>query len=84
MPAYNGAEKAYNSLDVLSADPEVEAVYVATPNHMHYEQVMKLLNAGKHVLCEKSLASNHREAEEMFQLAYEKKLVLLEAMRTAF
>ena len=80
----HGAEKAYNSLDMLSADPEVEAVYVATPNHMHYEQVMKLLNAGKHVLCEKSLASNHREAEEMFQLAYEKKLVLLEAMRTAF
>ena len=79
----HGAEKAYNSLDMLSADPEVEAVYVATPNHMHYEQVMKLLNAGKHVLCEKSLASNHREAEEMFQLAYEKKLVLLEAMRTA-
>lgn len=80
----HGAEKAYNSLDMLSADPEVEAVYVATPNHMHYEQVMKLLNAGKHVLCEKSLASNHREAEEMFQLAYEKKLVLLEAMRIAF
>lgn len=42
----HGAEKAYNSLDMLSEDPEVEAVYVATPNHMHYEQVMKLLNAG--------------------------------------
>ena len=57
---------------------------MATPNHMHYEQARKLLNAGKHVLCEKSLASNRREAEEMFRLAREKNVILLEAVRTVF
>ena len=80
----HGAERAYDSLDKLAADPELEVVYVASPNYMHHEQVMMLLEAGKNVLCEKSLASNHREAEEMFQLAREKNLVLLEAMRIVF
>ena len=82
--AAQGAERFCDSLDELIKDPEVEAVYVATPNHMHYEQAMKLLNAGKHVLCEKSIASNRKEAEEMFQVAREKNVILLEAVRTVF
>lgn len=82
--AAHGAEKFYDSLDEMAADPDVEMVYIASPNHMHYEQTMKLLRAGKHVLCEKSIASNRREAEEMFAAAGENKKILLEAVRPVF
>lgn len=79
-----GAERFYDSLDMLVADKDVEAVYVASPNYMHYKHVMKLLKAGKHVFCEKAIASNHAEAEEMFRTAQERNLVLLEAVRPVF
>ena len=79
-----GAERFYDSLDMLVADKDVEAVYVASPNYMHYKHVMKLLKAGKHVFCEKAIASNHAEAEEMFRTAQERHLVLLEAVRPVF
>ena len=82
--AAHGAERFYDSLDEVAVDPEVEAVYIASPNHMHYEQTMKFLNAGKHVLCEKSIASDHKQAEEMFKAAHENKCILLEAVRTVF
>ena len=48
------------------------------------KHVMKLLKAGKHVFCEKAIASNHAEAEEMFRTAQERHLVLLEAVRPVF
>lgn len=82
--AVHGAEKFYDSLDELAADPEIEAVYVASPNHMHCEHARKLLNAGKHVLCEKSIASNKKEAEEMIETARRNNRILLEAVRTVF
>lgn len=82
--AVHGADKFYDSLDDMAADPNVEMVYIASPNHMHYEQAMKFLNAGKHVLCEKTIASDYRQAKELFQAAREKKRVLLEAVRTIF
>lgn len=79
-----GAERFYDSLDMLVADKDVEAVYVASPNYMHYKHVMKLLKAGKHVFCEKAIASNYAEAEEMLRTAQERHLVLLEAVRPVF
>lgn len=48
-----GIEKAYGSYEELAADPEVEAVYIATPNNMHFSNAMLCLKNGKHVLCEK-------------------------------
>lgn len=50
--------KAYGSYEELAADPEVEAVYIATPNNLHYENALLCLNAGKHVLCEKPFTTN--------------------------
>ena len=47
------AGKYYASYEELAADPEVEAIYVSTPNSMHFENCRMCLNAGKHVLCEK-------------------------------
>lgn len=79
-----GAERFYDSLEQLAADTEVDAVYVATPNSMHCEHVLKMLNAGKHVICEKALASNSEEVEKMFRAAKENQVILLEAARTVF
>jgi predicted dehydrogenase len=79
-----GFEKAYGSYEEMLLDPEVELVYVATPHSHHYEHVKLCLNHGKHVLCEKSFAMNAKQAEEMFALALEKKLLLTEAIWTRY
>lgn len=78
------AEKFYDNLETLAKDPEIEAVYIASPNYMHCEQAIQMLQAKKHVLCEKSLGSNSREVEVMFRAAGENQVLLLEAMRPLF
>lgn len=64
-------------LDVALADPELEAVAIATPPHTHYSLVRSALEAGKHVLVEKPLARTADEAAELIELADEKGLVLM-------
>ncbi len=61
---YN-AKRAYDNTDDLLADPEVEAVYIASPVIYHKEQVIKAAKAGKHVLCEKPIALTVEECEEL-------------------
>ena len=61
MADRHGITRAYGSYDALLADPEVEAVYVALPNHLHVEWTRKAADAGKHVLCEKPAAMNAGE-----------------------
>ncbi|KAL4731547.1 hypothetical protein ACLX1H_000518 [Fusarium chlamydosporum] len=73
---------AYDSLDaLLSEGPDISVVYIASPNSLHYEQGMKALNAGKHVIMEKPFASNMHELESLYQLADSKDLFILEAYR---
>lgn len=74
-----GFEKAYVGYEALLQDSEVQAVYIPLPNHMHYEWVIKALKAGKNVLCEKPLALNACEAEEMYRTAKENNVILAEA-----
>ena len=62
----------------------MEAVYVASPNALHAEQSIKMLNAGKHVLCEKSIASNERELRAMLEAAKRNHVIIMEAMRSVF
>lgn len=64
----------------LSSD-EIDAVYIASPNILHYRQTLCALEQGKHVLCEKPLAINTAQAERMIALAHERDLILLEAIR---
>ncbi len=74
-----GFQKAYVGYDALLADPEVQAVYIPLPNHLHCEWVIKALRAGKDVLCEKPLAMNAVQAREMFRVAEEEGRLLMEA-----
>lgn len=74
-----GFQKAYGTYDELLADSEVEAVYVALPNTLHYEWTIKALQSGKHVLCEKPLAPSAKQAQEMFDTAKANRVFLMEA-----
>ncbi len=58
----------------LVADPKIDAVHICSPNDLHFEQTMASLAAGKHVVCEKPLASSVAEGQQMLALAKEKKL----------
>jgi len=73
------AAHAHGSYEALLADPEVEAVYIATPHPQHVEWVIKAAAAGKHILCEKPLGINHAEGARMVQAARDHGVVLMEA-----
>ena len=75
--------KIYTRLPDMLADPEIEVVYVATPNSIHFSQAKAALLAGKHVICEKPFTPTVAEAEELIALAKEKHLLLFEAITTA-
>lgn len=64
----HGVPRAYDNSADLLADPEVSAVYVATPPHLHAENTRQAAEAGKHVLCEKPLALNSIEAQQMIDV----------------
>jgi len=72
------------SYEALADDPDVDVIYVATPHVYHRENTLLCLRAGKHVLCEKPLTINAREAREIINCARQKKLFLMEAMWTRF
>lgn len=75
---------AYDSYDALYANPDIDIVYISTTHNYHHENVIKALNAGKHVLCEKPLGIDSIQVEEMLALAKEKDLFLMEAIWTRF
>ncbi len=64
-----GVQMAYPSIDELVADKTVDVVHVTSPNHAHYQQVLAILKAGKHVVCEKPLAMTSKQSAEMVSVA---------------
>lgn len=77
--AAHGVARAHGSYEALLADPEVEAVYIATPHPQHIEWVIKAAAAGKHILCEKPMGLNRAEGLAMVAAAGEHGVVLMEA-----
>lgn len=67
--ARHGNPRVYTSLEALGADPDVEAVYIASPLEVHAEHTIAMVRAGKHVLCEKPMAMTRAEAEAMVEAA---------------
>lgn len=64
-----GIPKAYGSYEELLADPDIDAVYIPLPNHLHVSWSIKALKAGKHVLCEKPISLTATEAQELLEAA---------------
>lgn len=78
-PLASGA-KVYTSVERLAADPDVDAIYIGTPNETHRPFAITCLEAGKHVLCEKPLAVNAEEGREMIEVARKSGKLMMEAM----
>lgn len=72
----------FTSLQEMATSPLIDAVYVASPNFLHAEQSILMMNNGKHVLCEKPFASNVKEVKAMITTAQANNVVLMEAMKT--
>ena len=80
LAAQFGVPRAYGSYQALLDDPDIACVYVALPNHLHLEWVLRALHAGKRVLCEKPLGAATAEVEAMRDAAATSGLTLMEAL----
>lgn len=74
--------KVYTDLNEMLQDPQVECVYIASPNSLHYHHAKQALLAGKHVICEKPFTSTAKELRELCTIAKEKQRFLFEAIVT--
>lgn len=84
LAAEFGAKKVYTDMDAFLADENINFVYIATPNLLHYPQAKKALLAGKNVILEKPFCTTADHARELVALAREKGLFLIDAVPTAF
>lgn len=78
----NNVGRYYFSLDEMLSDENIDAVYIASPNAMHYEQAKMCLLAGKHVICEKPAVVTSEQLREIYEIADSKNLIFLEAMKS--
>lgn len=74
----------YTDLEEALTNPNTDTVYVATPNHLHYEMTKAALLAGKHVICEKPFTLKEAQAQELAEIAKRKQLILLEAITNLY
>ncbi len=84
---YNLPEKNcydYSNFDNIKNNPDIDAVYVITPNALHHDQVIRVAKAGKHVICEKPMAVNAKEGEEMIAACKKANVQLLVGYRMHF
>jgi predicted dehydrogenase len=74
----------YDNFDRIKDNPDIDAVYVITPNGLHHDQVIRVAKAGKHVICEKPMAVNAREGAEMIAACRDAHVKLLVGYRMHF
>jgi len=80
----HGAKHIFTNLQEFASSTTFDAVYIASPNSFHADQSILLMKNGKHVLCEKPLASNTKEVNNMIETAKRNNVLLMEAMKTTF
>src|SRR5689334_8630629 len=84
---YNIPEKNsynYENFDNIKNNPDIDAVYVITPNALHHDQVIRVAKAGKHAICDKPMAVNAKEAKEMVDACNKAGVKLLIGYRMHF
>ena len=74
----------YDNFDEIKNNPDIDAVYVITPNALHRDQVIRVAKAGKHVICEKPMGINAKECEQMVETCKKAKVKLLVGYRMHF
>lgn len=79
-----GISKVYTDLDQMLKDEEIDFIYVASPNSLHYAQTKKALMCGKNVICEKPFTVTSAQAKELTELARKKHLFLFEGITTMY
>lgn len=79
-----GISKYYTDYDEMLDNGDIDTIYVATPNAQHYEFCRKAILKKKHVICEKAFTANYQEAEELFRLAEEHNVLLIEAITNQY
>ncbi|MEU8825218.1 Gfo/Idh/MocA family oxidoreductase [Streptomyces sp. NPDC048636] len=79
-----GIPAAYGSYAELLDDPSVDIVYIASPHSGHFDQALRAIETGRHVLLEKAFTRNAREAGQLIEAAHERGVFLMEAMWTRF
>lgn len=77
----HGVSRVFTDLEEMAASPELDAVYIASPNALHYPQAKVFLEHGKHVLCEKTCVVTCSQLEELYQIADRTGAVFLEAIK---
>lgn len=80
----NEIERYYDSYEALCQDPNVDVVYIATPNYLHYDHIMLALHYNKHVVCEKPFVLNKKQAHTLFKLAKTRQRFVMEAQKSIF
>jgi predicted dehydrogenase len=74
----------YENFDAIRTNPEIDAVYIITPNALHHSQAIRIAKAGKHVICEKPMAINAKEGQEMVDACKRANVKLLVGYRLHF
>jgi scyllo-inositol 2-dehydrogenase (NADP+) len=77
-----GVDTIFTDLEEMANSDLIDAVYIASPNSLHASQAKTLMENGKHVLCEKAIASNSRELDDLIRTAKDNQVVLMEALKS--
>lgn len=73
-------KNTYKNCDEMLKDKNIDIIYISTPHNCHYEYLLKAVNSGKHVLCEKAITVNSKQLDEILELAKKKNVIVQEAM----
>lgn len=84
MQAQYQVQEVYTDYETLLANDSIDTVYVALPNHLHYQYTKAALLQGKNAICEKPFTLNAQQLQELIQIATEKRVILLEAITNQY